>query len=68
MSNLAITWKGQGRTVKAMHLMRECVQRQKRVLGNNHPNSISSSNVLAKWEVEEGAISGPASGVTETEH
>lgn len=68
MSNLAITWKGQGRTVKAMHLMRECVQRQKRVLGDNHPNSILSSNVLAKWEAEEGAISGSASGVTETEH
>jgi tetratricopeptide (TPR) repeat protein len=67
MSYLAITWKGQGRTVKAMHLMRECVQRQKRVLGDNHPNFISSSNMLAKWDAEEGAISGSASGVTETE-
>ncbi|EAU37851.1 predicted protein [Aspergillus terreus NIH2624] len=68
MSDLSTVWKRQGRTVKAMHLMRECVQRQKGVLGDNHPRSISLSNLLAKWEAEEGAISGSASGVTETEH
>ena len=56
MHNLAITWKRQGRVVKAPRLMSECVQRRQRVLGVNHPNFISSSRMLAEWEAEEAGI------------
>lgn len=41
---------------KAVDLMRECVRLRQRILGTGHPNSVSSSNTLAKWEAEQGEL------------
>jgi hypothetical protein len=46
MNNLAFAWKGTGRETKAVRLMEECVQSQKRVLGLDHPHTISSGTAL----------------------
>ena len=53
MDNLASTWKGQGRDLEALNLMKECVQLRQRILGFNHPHTLSSSMTLAEWETEE---------------
>jgi hypothetical protein len=41
-----------GRHLEALKLMEECVQLQTRIWGNNHPNTLSSSKVLLKWQAE----------------
>jgi hypothetical protein len=41
MGNLAFTWKGRGRDTEALGLLKECVQLRTRVLGDNHPDTIS---------------------------
>jgi hypothetical protein len=48
-----IHMKKKGRNVEAVGLMREYVQRRKRILGANRPYFISSSNALAGWEAEQ---------------
>jgi hypothetical protein len=52
MNNLALTWKEQGRHSKALQLMEECVQLLARILGNNHPNTLTSSATLLEWQAE----------------
>jgi hypothetical protein len=53
INNLAYTWKGTGKETEAIRLMEECVQLQKRVLGLNHPHSISSCTALDTWKAEQ---------------
>jgi hypothetical protein len=53
MANLAFMWKGQGQDMEAISLMTECVQRQQRALGVNHPDSIFCSIALAEWKTED---------------
>jgi hypothetical protein len=64
MNNLAFTWKGTGKETEAVRLMEECVQSQKRVLGLNHPNTLSSCRVLAIWKAEQDddVLLGPRAG------
>jgi hypothetical protein len=68
MASLAFTWKEQGKTAKAIRLMRECVQRRQCVLGVNHPRFISSSGVLAEWEAEGAEITSSAASVAKRDH
>ncbi|KAK4206289.1 hypothetical protein QBC37DRAFT_435162, partial [Rhypophila decipiens] len=42
MNNLAFTWKGQGRHADALALMDDCAQARQRVLGEEHPYTLSS--------------------------
>ena len=53
MNNLAFTWKGSGKEIEAIRLMEECVQLRTRILGVNHPDSISSCTVLDTWKAEQ---------------
>jgi hypothetical protein len=53
MNNLAFTWKGTGREIEAVKLMEECIQSRKRVLGLNHPGTISSCTTLDTWKAEQ---------------
>ena len=53
MNNLAFMWKGTGRETEAIRLMEECIQLRKRVLGLNHPHSISSCIALDTWKAEQ---------------
>ena len=53
MNNLAFMQKGQGQDMEAISLMAECVRRQQRGLGVNHPDCISSSMALSEWKAEE---------------
>jgi hypothetical protein len=62
MGNLAFTWKGQSRDLEAVSLMKECVELRQRVLGANHPDFISSSSVLARWEAEQVDVVTTATG------
>ncbi|KAF2261824.1 hypothetical protein CC78DRAFT_413948, partial [Lojkania enalia] len=50
MSNLAFTWKGQGRNAEAIKLMSECVRLSHDILDANHPVYMSSLKLLAAWE------------------
>ena len=67
MNNLAFTWKGQGRDADAITLMMDCVRLRRRVLGTEHPHSVSSSKVLAKWEVERADKMSPRLGIVAEE-
>jgi hypothetical protein len=52
MSNLAFTWNSGGRETEAIRLMEECMKSQRRVLGPNHPDTISSCTALDTWKAE----------------
>ncbi|KAK0737943.1 hypothetical protein B0T18DRAFT_420882, partial [Schizothecium vesticola] len=49
MNNLAFTWKGQGRRVDALALMNDCAQARRRVLGEEHPYTLTSLAAVAEW-------------------
>ncbi|KAK0717746.1 hypothetical protein B0T26DRAFT_627782, partial [Lasiosphaeria miniovina] len=49
MGNLAFTWKSQGRHANALALMEDCAQAQRRVLGQKHPDTLSSLATVANW-------------------
>jgi hypothetical protein len=53
MNNLAFTWKGACRETEAVRFMEECIQSRKRVLGLNHPDTISSCIALDIWKAEQ---------------
>jgi hypothetical protein len=53
MANLAFTWKGNGKETEAVRLMEDCVRFRKRVLGLDHPYSISSCRALDTWKAEQ---------------
>jgi hypothetical protein len=57
MANLAHIWKGHGRDVDALELMKQCVEVQVRILGSNHPYTLSSSTILLEWEAEKLEVS-----------
>ena len=57
MNNLAFTWKWYGRDKEAMELMKECVALWTKVVGINHPQTLSSSTALLAWQTEELEIS-----------
>lgn len=52
MNNLAYIWKGQGRQLEALELMRKCVPVAQRILGAHHPNYLSFLEALDMWELE----------------
>jgi hypothetical protein len=52
MNNLAFTWKGNGKEIEAVRLMKGCVRVRERVLGANHPHFISSCTALDAWRAE----------------
>jgi hypothetical protein len=54
MDNLAIIWKGHGRDIDALQLMKQCVEARAKILGANHPYTLSSSTILLEWEREIG--------------
>ncbi|KAH8913126.1 hypothetical protein BR93DRAFT_871538, partial [Coniochaeta sp. PMI_546] len=49
MNNLAFTWKSQGRHQDALALMQDCVEARQRVLGPQHPDTLSSLATVSKW-------------------
>ncbi|KAH6700536.1 hypothetical protein BKA61DRAFT_423467, partial [Leptodontidium sp. MPI-SDFR-AT-0119] len=51
MANLAFIWKGYGRDANALELMRQCVEVLARILGSNHPYTLSSSTTLLEWQI-----------------
>jgi len=53
MANLAFTWEEQSWDGEAVDLIRECVRLHQRILGLNHPNYISSLELLEEWETEQ---------------
>jgi hypothetical protein len=54
MANLAFTWKAIGRRAEAFKLMDECVQLRRQVVGVGHPDFLSSSETLSRWQSEAG--------------
>ncbi|KAH9208514.1 hypothetical protein DL95DRAFT_479896 [Leptodontidium sp. 2 PMI_412] len=53
MNNLELTWKRSGKETEAVRLMEDYVRFRKRVLGFNHPRSISSCRALDTWKAEQ---------------
>ncbi|KAK3351866.1 hypothetical protein B0H65DRAFT_459284 [Neurospora tetraspora] len=49
MANLAFAWKSQGRHEDALALMQDCVEARERVLGPEHPYTLSSLTAVLKW-------------------
>jgi hypothetical protein len=49
MHNLAFTWESQGRHADALSLMEDCAQARRRVLGEEHPYTLSSLAAVGKW-------------------
>lgn len=52
MNNLAVTCKWQGQDTGALKLIEECEQLRTRLLGTNHPGTVSSSAALSRWKAE----------------
>jgi hypothetical protein len=53
MANLASTYRDQGRGIEALKLMEECVTLQTRIIGTNHPDTLSSRTALLRWQTKE---------------
>jgi len=49
MHSLALTWKSQGRDAEALGLMEECCRLRKQRFGPDHPLTVSTLDVLNKW-------------------
>lgn len=49
MHDLAVSWAALGQHTDAADLMRTCVQHRREVLGLGHPDTASSSALLAEW-------------------
>lgn len=47
-----IRLKGRGQNAEAIKLMEKCVQLRTRVLGADHPHTLSSSATLIGWQTE----------------
>ena len=50
ITSLAFTRKEQGRKGEVIKLMGECIQLRNQVLGSEHPYTLSSDTLLAKWQ------------------
>jgi hypothetical protein len=53
MENLALIFKHEDRHDEAMELMVACVQLRKKIIGVNHPHTISSLKTLDEWQVKQ---------------
>jgi Tetratricopeptide repeat len=53
MNNLAFTWKGISKETEATRLIEECIQSRQRVLGLDHPDTLSSCRALVAWMAEQ---------------
>ncbi|ORY72157.1 uncharacterized protein BCR38DRAFT_419104 [Pseudomassariella vexata] len=51
MASLALTWKAQDRQADALVLMQGCAQAQQRVLGPEHPNTLSTQAIIEDWSI-----------------
>ncbi|KAB5517552.1 hypothetical protein GE09DRAFT_1158226, partial [Coniochaeta sp. 2T2.1] len=45
-----------GRADRSLYLMEQCVQLQRRVLGLDHPHTMSNSSTLRDWEEASGPL------------
>jgi hypothetical protein len=54
MANLAFTWHVQGRISEGLRLMEQCVQLRQRILGQDHPDTMSSCSALREWQKASG--------------
>ena len=63
MSNLAFTWGSQGRLNEALDLMRQCVEFQQRILGLDHPRTVSNRSTLCGWEAAGGRFHDETVGI-----
>ncbi|KAJ5610368.1 hypothetical protein N7510_007087 [Penicillium lagena] len=52
MANLAFTWKSSGHNTQAFDLLRDCLSKQKQILGLNHHHALSNSRTLMEWEIK----------------
>lgn len=52
MTNLAFIWKSTGKTADAINLLKDCLAKQNRALGPNHPDARSNYKALLEWEAE----------------
>ncbi|KAJ5728271.1 kinesin [Penicillium malachiteum] len=54
MSNLAVTWKSESRSKLpgAVKLMEECLALRIKVLGHDHPDTLSTSKAVRNWKRE----------------
>ncbi|KAL6228890.1 hypothetical protein BDW75DRAFT_246232 [Aspergillus navahoensis] len=52
MANLAFTWKSSGHNTRALDLLRDCLAKQRQILGLNQPVYVSNSQTLLEWETE----------------
>jgi hypothetical protein len=52
MHNLAFTLQSQARHEEALALMERCSQLREQVLGEQHPDTQSSLNMLSDWRAE----------------
>jgi hypothetical protein len=53
MNNLAFIWKYLGQDKEAIELMEECVALQSRIIGIDHPQTLSSRTALLGWQNED---------------
>lgn len=53
MNNLAFTFKGRGKTNEAIRLMQDCYTLRVKVLGIQHPHTVSSHKTLTRWRLED---------------
>ena len=54
MNNLALTYSDQGRTGEAAALQEEVLQKRRRILGEEHPDTLRSMNNLALTYSDQG--------------
>ena len=50
----------QGQNAKATNLLRECIHLQNRILGVDHPFTLSSSAVFTEWQIQEPKVGSSA--------
>ncbi len=52
MSNLALNWRSMGQHRNALSLMQACSDLRQRVLGPDHPHTISTLRALSIWQMK----------------
>jgi hypothetical protein len=50
MANLAYSWRSQDFSVKALRLLSECFELQKKQLGVDHPETRASAKYIEEWQ------------------
>ena len=54
MNNLAVTYRAQGRTGEAARLQEEVLEKRRRILGDDHPDTLTTMNNLASTYRDQG--------------